>query len=59
MEEAWGAEPSPLAKSFGRIEDVARLERKRGPLVIETYALEVLQEPRGDVLDRSPPPEMR
>ena len=59
IEEARGAEPSPLAKSFGRIEEVARLERKRGPLVIETYALEVLQEPRGDVLDRSPPPEMR
>ena len=27
-------------------------------LVIETYALDVLEGPRGEVLDRSPPPEL-
>jgi len=59
IEEARGDEPSSLAKSFGRIEQVARLERKRGPLVIETYVLELLQEPKGEVLDRSLPPEMQ
>ena len=34
--------------------------RKRGPLAIETYLLELLQEPRsGDALDYSPPPELQ
>jgi hypothetical protein len=26
--------------------------------VIETYGLDLLREPKGDVLDRSPPPEL-
>jgi 4-amino-4-deoxy-L-arabinose transferase-like glycosyltransferase len=43
---------------FARIERVAELPRKRGALVIETYALDLLSGPRGDVLDRSPPPEL-
>ena len=38
---------------------VGEVQRKRGPLVIETYALDVLQGPTGEVLDRSPPPELR
>ena len=30
----------------------------RGPLTIETYAIDLLEDARGDVLDRSPPPEL-
>jgi 4-amino-4-deoxy-L-arabinose transferase-like glycosyltransferase len=44
---------------FTRIERVAELPRKRGPLTIETYALDLLREPKGDVLDRSLPPELQ
>jgi Dolichyl-phosphate-mannose-protein mannosyltransferase len=44
---------------FATVEKVAELKRMRGPLTIETYALDLLQGPRGEVLDRSPPPEMR
>jgi hypothetical protein len=48
-----------LKDSFARIDRVAELPRKRGPLVIETYALDLLEGARGDVLDRSPPPELQ
>jgi len=47
-----------LNDTFARVEEVAELPRKRGPLIIETYALDLLQDPKGDVLDRSPPPEL-
>jgi hypothetical protein len=47
-----------LKDNFARIEEVAELPRKRGPLVIETYALNLLIGPKGDVFDRSPPPEL-
>jgi 4-amino-4-deoxy-L-arabinose transferase-like glycosyltransferase len=47
-----------LNQSFAHVEEVAELPRKRGPLVIETYALDLLSGPKGDVLDRSPPPEL-
>jgi hypothetical protein len=51
---------SPALKdSFARIERVAQLPRKRGPLTIETYALDLLEGGKGDVLDRSPPPELQ
>jgi len=43
---------------FAGVERVAELKRMRGPLTIETYALDLLQGPKGEVLDRSPPPEM-
>jgi 4-amino-4-deoxy-L-arabinose transferase-like glycosyltransferase len=43
---------------FGAIEDVAELSRKRGPLTIETYTVTLLSRPKGDVFDRSPPPEL-
>jgi hypothetical protein len=43
---------------FGRIERVAELQRRRGPLVIETYALTLLGDRKGDAFDRSPPPEL-
>jgi 4-amino-4-deoxy-L-arabinose transferase-like glycosyltransferase len=47
-----------LQDRFARVEQVAELQRKRGPLVIETYALTLLQDPKGEVLDRTPPPEL-
>jgi 4-amino-4-deoxy-L-arabinose transferase-like glycosyltransferase len=49
----------PLKDGFARIEKVGEVKRKRGPLVIETYALDLLEGPKGEVLDRSPPPEIR
>jgi Dolichyl-phosphate-mannose-protein mannosyltransferase len=48
-----------VKQTFGRVDRVAELQRKRGPLVIETYAIDLLREPKGDVLDRSPPPELQ
>jgi 4-amino-4-deoxy-L-arabinose transferase-like glycosyltransferase len=47
-----------LKDTFARVEEVAQLQRKRGPLVIETYALNLLQDAKGEVLDRAPPPEL-
>ncbi|SDR91443.1 glycosyltransferase family 39 protein [Bradyrhizobium canariense] len=47
-----------LDKTFARIERVAELPRKRGALTIETYGLDLLEGAKGDVLDRSPPPEL-
>jgi 4-amino-4-deoxy-L-arabinose transferase-like glycosyltransferase len=47
-----------LKDAFARIERVAEFTRKRGPLTIETYALDLLEGAKGDVLDRSPPPEL-
>jgi hypothetical protein len=47
-----------LKEAFALVEQVAELPRKRGPLTIETYALDLLEGARGEVLDRSPPPEL-
>ena len=47
-----------LQAAFSRVEQVAELKRKRGPLTIETYAIELLEGAKGEVLDRSPPPEL-
>jgi hypothetical protein len=47
-----------LKEAFARVEQVAELKRKRGPLTIETYALDLLEGAKGEVLDRSPPPEL-
>ena len=47
-----------LDQTFSRIERVAELPRKRGPLTIETYGLDLLEGAKRDVLDRSPPPEL-
>ena len=47
-----------LTDAFGRVERVAELRRMRGSLTIETYALDLLEGPNGEVLDRSPPPEL-
>src|SRR5882724_8698008 len=48
-----------LKQMFARVERVAELPRKRGPLTIETYALDLLEGARGSVLDRSPLPELQ
>ncbi len=53
-----GAEPY-LKDAFARAEQVADVKRMRGPLTIETYELDLLEGPKGDVLDRSPPPELQ
>jgi hypothetical protein len=53
-----GGQPA-LKEAFARVERVAELPRKRGPLTIETYALDLLDGAKGEVLDRSPPPELR
>ena len=57
--EAWLGDSPFLKDRFSHVERVGEVQRKRGPLVIETYALDVLQGPTGEVLDRSPPPELR
>jgi hypothetical protein len=44
---------------FSRVERLGEVQRKRGPLLIETYALDLLQGPTREVLDRSPPLELR
>lgn len=56
-------EPKPevqtlLAERFARVEVVGEVVRKRGPLVVETYRLTLLEGAKGDALDNSPPPEM-
>jgi hypothetical protein len=58
VHEVWPEDPPFLKKNFARVEKVGEVARKRGPLVIETYALDLLEGARGDVLDRSPPPEL-
>jgi len=50
---------SYLKDWFARVENIGEVRRMRGPLLIETYWLELLEGPKGEVLDRSPPPELR
>ncbi|WP_316189451.1 glycosyltransferase family 39 protein [Bradyrhizobium sp. SZCCHNS1054] len=45
--------------TFAKIEKVAEAPRKRGPLVIETYALYAVSQPKQEVIDRSPAPELQ
>jgi len=59
VDEARPTGPPPyLQNVYTRVERVAELPRKRGPLVIETYALDLLEGAKGEVIDRSPPPEL-
>jgi len=59
VDEARPSGPPPYLKNiYARVERVAELPRQRGPLVIETYALDLLEGAKGDVIDRSPPPEL-
>lgn len=50
---------APLKDRFASVEKIGEVERKRGPLVIETYALHLMQGPKGDVFDRTLPPELQ
>ena len=50
--EAWPGDAPYLKDRFARVERVGEVQRKRGPLVIETYALDVLEGPTGEVFDR-------
>jgi hypothetical protein len=52
-------DPPFLKEMFSHVERIAEVQRKRGPLVIESYALYLLDRPKGDVFDRSPPPELQ
>jgi 4-amino-4-deoxy-L-arabinose transferase-like glycosyltransferase len=47
-----------LHQAFKRVERVAEFKRMRGPLTIETYALDLLEGANGAVLDQTPPPEL-
>jgi 4-amino-4-deoxy-L-arabinose transferase-like glycosyltransferase len=47
-----------LNEKFATVERVAELKRMRGPLTIETYALDLLENPKGAVLDNSAAPEL-
>jgi hypothetical protein len=59
VHEAGPDDPPFLREMFSHVEKIAEVQRKRGPLVIETYALYLLAGPKGDVFDRSPPPELQ
>ena len=54
--------PAVTAVTGGRVQagrtGRANCRRMRGPLVIETYGLDLLEGAKGEVLDRSPPPEL-
>src|SRR3954447_9584670 len=47
-----------LKKDFARVQKVAEVRRMRGPLLIETMEVDVLEGPKGDVFDRAAPPEL-
>jgi len=59
VHETWPGDPPFLKQNFARVERVGEVARRRGPLVIETYALDLLESAKGDVFDRSPPPELK
>jgi hypothetical protein len=48
-----------VTETFNRIERVAEFKRLRGPLVIETYGLDLVEGAKRAVLDNSPPPELQ
>jgi 4-amino-4-deoxy-L-arabinose transferase-like glycosyltransferase len=51
-----GAEQwSHPARYFSHIDKVAVMQRKRGPLVVETFDLDVVSDPKGPVLEPLPP----
>lgn len=57
--EDWLGHTPYLADRFDHVERAGEAQRRRGPLVIETYALDVLEGPKYPVLDRAPPPELQ
>jgi 4-amino-4-deoxy-L-arabinose transferase-like glycosyltransferase len=48
-----------VTDTFSRIERVGEFKRMRGPLVIESYALDLVDGAKRPVLDNSPPPELQ
>ena len=50
---------APTRSTFAKIERVGEFKRLRGPLVIETYGLDLLDGAKHPVLDNSPPPELQ
>ena len=48
-----------VKETFEKIERVAEFRRMRGPLVIETYGIDLLEGVKKPVLDNSPPPELQ
>jgi hypothetical protein len=59
VDEARPGGRADLKEAFARVEQVAEFKRMRGPLTIETYALELLEGAKREVLDRSLPPELQ
>jgi 4-amino-4-deoxy-L-arabinose transferase-like glycosyltransferase len=57
LDEARDDQPL-LKKDFAGVEKAAELKRMRGPLLIETIELDLLEHPKGEVFDRAPPPEL-
>jgi hypothetical protein len=57
--EALPGAPPYLNDRFARAEKIAEVKRMRGPLVIEAYAIDLLEGAKGEVLDNSPPPELQ
>jgi hypothetical protein len=58
VDEVRSVVPTYLDQTFSHIERVAEVPRKRGPLTVETYGLDLVDGAKRDVLDRSPPPEL-
>jgi 4-amino-4-deoxy-L-arabinose transferase-like glycosyltransferase len=48
-----------VTDTFTKIERVGEFKRMRGPLVIETYGLDLVEGAKRAVLDNSPPPELQ
>ena len=48
-----------VAETFAKVERVGAFRRMRGPLAIEIYALDLVDEAKRPVLDNSPPPELQ
>ena len=58
VDELRSERPLYLEQTFAHIERVAELPRKRGPLTIEIYRLDLVDGAKRDVLDHTPPPEL-
>jgi hypothetical protein len=51
---------TPILKDrFVYIDRMIEVQRQRGPLLIETFVLDLLEGSKGEVFDRSPPPEIQ
>jgi len=59
VDELRSATQPYLKETFEKIERIAEFRRMRGPLVIETYGIDLLEGAKKPVLDNSPPPELQ